>query len=148
MDHECTHKCDISVSERKYLFWANLVQNIKIVSLSWDLVPSLIRICRIQWQWSLFPFLAGNTNFGQTWSKKSNQISLHLNLGPKLIQISWIQWRSSRFFVFDWNSPFWANLVQKMKIVSLKWNLLPRLIQICRIRCWHSFFVLDWKHPF
>ena len=33
-DHGRTHKCNFSVSERKYLFWANLVQNIKIVSLT------------------------------------------------------------------------------------------------------------------
>ena len=52
-------------------FLGNLVQKIKIVSLSWNLVPRLIRICRIQWWCSLFPFLTGNTLFGQTWSKKS-----------------------------------------------------------------------------
>ena len=33
-DHGRTHKCDFFVSDRKYRFWANLVQNIKIVSLS------------------------------------------------------------------------------------------------------------------
>ena len=33
-----------SVSERKYYFWANLVQKIKIVKLCWNLVPGLIRI--------------------------------------------------------------------------------------------------------
>ena len=36
-----------SVLDRKYPFWPNLVQNIKIVSLSLNLVPRLIRICRI-----------------------------------------------------------------------------------------------------
>ena len=33
-DHVRTHKCDFSVSNREYPFWGNLVQNIKIVSLS------------------------------------------------------------------------------------------------------------------
>ena len=32
--HGRTYKCDFSVSNRKYLLWANLVQNIKIVTLS------------------------------------------------------------------------------------------------------------------
>ena len=34
----------------KCRLWANLVRNIKIVSLSWNLVTRLIRICRIQWR--------------------------------------------------------------------------------------------------
>ena len=33
-----------SVIHRKHSFWANLVQKIKIVSLSWNLVPNLMRI--------------------------------------------------------------------------------------------------------
>ena len=36
------------VFEWKYPFWVNLVQKIKIISLSWNLVPTLIRICRVQ----------------------------------------------------------------------------------------------------
>ena len=40
--------------DRKYTFWVNLVQKIKIVSLSWNLLPKLFRICKIQWWWSLF----------------------------------------------------------------------------------------------
>ena len=45
-----------SLFDRKYTFWANLDQRIKIVILSWNLVPRLIRICIIQWRWSLFLF--------------------------------------------------------------------------------------------
>ena len=59
------------VSKWKYSFWANLVQKIKIVSLCWNLAPSLIWICRIQWWCSLLLFLTGNTLFGQIWSKNS-----------------------------------------------------------------------------
>ena len=33
-DHGRFQKCDFSVSHRKYSFWANLVQIIRIVSLS------------------------------------------------------------------------------------------------------------------
>ena len=38
-----------SVLDWKYPSWANLVQKIKIISLTWNLVSWLIRICRIQW---------------------------------------------------------------------------------------------------
>ena len=34
--------------DQKYLFGANLVQKIKIASLSWNLLPRLIQIRRIQ----------------------------------------------------------------------------------------------------
>ena len=44
-DHGRTQKCDFSDLGRKYPFWPYLVQKIKIVSLSWKLVPRLIRIC-------------------------------------------------------------------------------------------------------
>ena len=63
-DHGHPHKFDISVSDRKYHFWAHLGQKIKIISLSWNLVPRLIQISRIQRRYSLvfcfrleFPFL-------------------------------------------------------------------------------------------
>ena len=46
-----------SVLEQKHPFWANLVQKIKSVSLSSNLVPGLIQICRIQWWCSLFCFV-------------------------------------------------------------------------------------------
>ena len=52
-----------SVLDWKYPFWANLVQKIKIVSLSWNLRIRLIGICRIQWWCSLFLFTTGNTFF-------------------------------------------------------------------------------------
>ena len=48
-----THKCDFSVFDWKYPFLAYLVQKIKFVSLGWNLVSRLIRICIIQW-WSSF----------------------------------------------------------------------------------------------
>ena len=39
-----------SVLDQKDPFWANLVEKIKIVSLSQNLVPRPIRICRTQWR--------------------------------------------------------------------------------------------------
>ena len=47
-----------SVLDQKYPFWANLIKKIKIISLSWNLVPRLIRTCTIQWRFSLFPYSA------------------------------------------------------------------------------------------
>ena len=61
-DHGRRHKCDFSASDRKYPFWINLVQNIKIGSLIWNFVPKRIGICSIQWWCSIFPFLTGNTS--------------------------------------------------------------------------------------
>ena len=60
------------IFEWKYPFWANLVQKIKIISLSWHLIPILIQTCRIQWWSSLFMFLIRNIFFGQIWPKSPN----------------------------------------------------------------------------
>ena len=43
-----------------YQFWGNLGQKIEIVILGLNLAPRLIRICRIQWCCSLFPFSTCN----------------------------------------------------------------------------------------
>ena len=59
------------VFQWKYPFWANLVQKIKIVTLTWNLAPRLFRSCRIQGWCSFFWFLSRNTLFGQIWSKTS-----------------------------------------------------------------------------
>ena len=45
-----------SVFDQKYPFRAKLVQKTKILSLTWNLVPRLIQICKIQWWCSLFLF--------------------------------------------------------------------------------------------
>ena len=60
----------LSVFDWKYPFWANLVQKVKLICLSWNLVPRLIRIWWIQWWCSLFLFLIENMLFGQIWSRK------------------------------------------------------------------------------
>ena len=109
-------------------FLGKLVQNIKIVSLSWNLVLILIRICRIHWSCSVFYVLTGNTLFGQIWSEKSKFEYTEFNGGV-------------HFFCLDWKQPFWANVVQKIKIVSLSRNLVPKLIRICRIQWWYSLFL-------
>ena len=57
--------------DRKYPFWANLVQKVNSISWNWNLGPRLIQIWRIQWWCSFFLFLIGSTLFGQILSKKS-----------------------------------------------------------------------------
>ena len=112
------------VFEWKYPFWANLVQKIKIISLSWNLVPTVIRICRIQWRCSLFSFSAGNTLFGQIWSKLS------------IFTV---------FFLFPIrNALFLENLVQNVKVVSLRLNSLATIF--CKICLGFSRF--HWKSWF
>ena len=69
--------------ERKHSFSANLVQNIKIVSVSWGLVLRLIRICRIQWRCLLFCFIP-ETHFLTKEGKQSTIIHRGLFLGTAL----------------------------------------------------------------
>ena len=53
------------VFDRKYPFWANLVQKVKIVSWSWNLVAFIIFQCCC----SLFCFFTGSALLGQICSK-------------------------------------------------------------------------------
>ena len=138
-EHGHTQRCEFSVIDKKHPFWTNLAQKIKIVSPSYNLVPKPIRICRIHWWWSLFPFLTENTYlFGGKFGPISQNVSLCWNLVLRLIWIWIIQWWCW-YFLFLKNT-FWANLVEKNKSFSLSWNLVPSLIQICTIRWWYLFF--------
>ena len=123
---------------RKYSFWANLVQKIKIVSLRWNLIPILIRICRIQWCCSLFSFSTGSTLSGQ-FGPKSWNCQFNVKLDPYTnsnMQNSMVMFT---FYIFSRKYHFWANLVQKIKIVSLRWNLI---LQYQDQKCpfWASLF--------
>ena len=81
------------ISDQKYTFWVDLVQKIKIVSFSRNLVARLIWICRINFSvfnWK-YPFWANL-------AKKIKIGSSGLNLSPRLILICRIQWCCSFFF--------------------------------------------------
>ena len=73
--------------------WVNLVQKIKIVRLSWNLVPRLIWICRrcgsfyLYYDWK-YPFRANLVH-------KIEFVLLSWNLVPRLIRICRIQWYGS-----------------------------------------------------
>ena len=115
----------------------------KIFSLSWNLVPKLIWISRIQWWCSFYifgQFLSKNQNyeFKLKFFTKSN-----LNMQNSVIFLS--------LFFCLWSEiySFWVNLVEKVKIVSFSWNLMLRLIRRCRIQwCYSLFSVIDWKYRF
>ena len=53
----------------QHVYRVNLVQKIKIVRLSWNLTPRLIRMRRIQWWCSFLPF--STHLLGQIWFKIS-----------------------------------------------------------------------------
>ena len=92
-----------SVLDRKHPFWANLVHKIKIVSLSCNVVPRLILICRIQWWCSVFLFYAGNTLF---WWMKVSEARL-LSLQPyerRDLEIGSCRQRSF-FILLGWMPP-------------------------------------------
>ena len=112
---------------------------IKIISLSWNLVPRLIQIYRIQWWCPFFLFSTGNTLFGQTCPK-----ILNCQFKLKIGQIDLIMQKSVLVFTFvvlDQKYHFSANFVQKIKIASLSWNLVLRLIQVCKIQSWCWLFL-------
>ena len=77
-----TNKCDFSIFGRKFVFWENLVQTIKIVSLRRNLVARLIRISRIQWWCSLFLFETGNTLF---WANLVQKIKIGSSMESSML---------------------------------------------------------------
>ena len=118
------------VLDWKHPFWANLVQKLNIVSLSWNLVSILIRICRIQFCLHCLYFRM-ETPFLGRFGPKNQNCQFKLKFGTYT------------------NSNMQNSAVQKIKIVRLSWNLVPRLIWTCRTQWWCSLFsVLYWKHPF
>ena len=108
------------------------------------MVPTLIRICRIQWCCSLFLFSSGNTFLGKLGPKNQNY-QLKLKFGTYAnsnMQNSMVMFT---FSVYDQKYPSWAILVQKVRIISWSWNLVPRLIRIC-LFCW--LFCFHFEIPF
>ena len=105
-DQGCTHKCDFSFSDRKYPFLENLVQNIKIVGWSWNLIAIVFRIYRIQWWSSLFPFFWLEIPFLGKFVPKNQNCHFQLKFGTysnSNMQNSMVMFIS---FVFDWKCPF------------------------------------------
>ena len=110
-----------------------LVEKIKIVSLSWNLVHNLIRISRIQWWCSLFMFWANLV-------KKKQNCEFKLKFGAKTNSNLQNSIAVFNFSVLDFEYPFGGTLFQKIKIIILSWKFVPRLIRIYRIQWWCSLF--------
>ena len=87
----------LSVFDWKYPFRANLVQKIKMISWSWNLVARLIQICRIQWYCSFFFVFEWKYPFWANLVQKIKIFTLSWNLVARLIRICWIQWCCSLF---------------------------------------------------
>ena len=110
----------------KSLLWANLVEKIKVVSLSRNLVPRLIRTCTIQWQCSLFLFQTGTTLFGQIGPKTQNcQLKLRFgtytssNMQNAMVVFIFFLFFCFIFLFFLCFFFCFTNLVQKIRIARL-----------------------------
>ena len=137
------------------LFGQILFRKLKIVTLSWYLVPRLIQICRTQWlmfSFSVFCFRL-KIYFLDKFGPNHQNCQFYLKFATKSklnIQNSMMMFS---FSVFDWEHLLWANLVQILKIVSLNWNLVPWLIHIHIIQRWCLLFLFSTskfypKNPF
>ena len=89
---------NLFVLDWKNPFWISLVQKTKIVSSTWNLVPELIRLCRIKWRCLSFFFCFGpRKTFLSKFAPKIKIFSLRRNLILIFIWITRIQWHCSLF---------------------------------------------------
>ena len=79
------------VCDWKFCFWENLVQNVKITSLTWNWVSRLIGIRRVQYDAHFFVFNL-KYNFCANLVQNIKINSWSWNLAASLIRISKIQW--------------------------------------------------------
>ena len=146
---------DYSVGDRKYLFWKNLVQKIKIVSLSWNLVHKLIRICTIQW-WCFAPEIHF---FGKLGSKIQNYLfnMAHIqcqNLLNKLIHLSnkinqfFLINKTSLWLMVRSNTTFQNNLHTSKKFCLQSKISLYDLIHVLFFLIWNMFCLYNSKYIF
>ena len=90
-------------------FWTNLVHKIKIVYWSWNLEPRLIRICRIRWGFSIFPFPDWKYYFRlNKLVQKFKIVILSWNLVPGLLRICKIRWWCSLFLLYPFFCKFYS----------------------------------------
>ena len=116
----CSPWTACSVFNWKYLFWVNLVQKLKIISLSWNFVPRLIQICRIPWWCSLFPFSTVDTFWGKFGLKNQN-CQFELKFRTRLIWVCRIMYKicSNHFLCFRPEEPFLGKSCQKILKLSV-----------------------------
>ena len=105
----------VSSTEKKKHFLAKLYQNIKIVGLSWNLVPRPIWLCRINGGIQFFHFLT-EIPFWETLVQKLKTVILNWNLLPRLICVCRIQWRCSLFLFWTGNTLFGQTRSESSKL--------------------------------
>ena len=112
------------------------------------MVPTLIRICRIQWCCSLFLFLSGNTLFGQIWSKKS-KLSVEAEIWY-LHQFEHAEFNGDVHLFCFWSeifflgkfSPKSQNYQSKLKFVKETNSNMQNSMML------FSFLIFERKYPF
>ena len=127
-----------SVIDWKYRFWANFVQNLKIVSSIWKLDASLIRYAWFNDSVKFFLFWSDMSFLGK-FAQKCQNCYFKVKLTPRLIQMQNSMMLFS-FFVFDQKFFFLPNLIQKVKVITLSWTLAESIAQICRTQWCCSLF--------
>ena len=117
----------IFILGRKYSFWANLLQKMKIVISNWSFVFRLIWVCRLQWWYWVFFFRPERPLLGKfgikneiCWLKLKFCIQTNLKMLNSIGMLT--------LFALDQKNPFWAILLQTMKIVRWSWNFVVTLI--------------------
>ena len=114
----------------KYPFWTNLIQKIKLVSLSLNLVPRLIRICRNSMTSFTFSALDCKNFFWANLVQTIKIVCLSWNLVTRLIRICRIQWWCLLFLFQTGNTfldkfgPKNQNCLFKLSINLIVHNLL------------------------
>ena len=120
-----------------------MVQKVKIVTWSWNLVLRLIWISRLTNDAQCLCFIIEITFFFcKYFGPKNQNCGCQLKFGTYTNSniLNLMVMRS--FSVLNQKHCFRSNVVQKIKIVTLAWNLVPRLFwrweSICR--CWLFIF--------
>ena len=142
----------------KHPFWANLAQQIENVSLSWNLVPRLIGICRIQCWCSPFLFCIGNTLFYCL----CNRTRVETLKQPVVVSTSFFYFTAMRtsvpWIVFEhylkffknnlkpkWTFYFtWINFfrLKNYKLPNLDWTFYVKWINLFLIK--RKLIIFDW----
>ena len=128
------------VFDWNYPFWANLIQKIKIVNWSWNLVLTLIRIPAEFNSGVYFVCVRLEIPFLDTLGPKNQNRQFMLKFGTSTNSNMQNVMALFNFFVLDRKHPFWTNLIQKIRIFSLSWNPVLTLIRI-RVQWCCSLFL-------
>ena len=118
------------------------------VVVTWNLVASLIRICRIQWCCSLFSFSSGNTLFGQIWSK-----NLKLSVSGESWYLDWFEYAEFNagvhLFRFQSEMPFLGKFGRNCQNCQFKVKLgIWTNSNMQNSMMMFTLFVFDHKYPF